>query len=102
AFLSALTLQPMLVDGAYLTWVGLVVATSGVVGALGAVARAPRMLTILLQLAAMLVLLVWNGLDRAATITGGTDTGPVGALVALARSGSTTVREGALPLPSET
>lgn len=102
AFMAALTLQPMLADGAYLSWVGLVAATSGIVGALGALARAPRMVTILLQLLAMLALLVWNGLERAATLPGTEGTGPIGSLVALARSGSTTVREGALPLPSET
>lgn len=102
AFLAALTLQPMLADGAYLTWVGLVVAASGIVGALGAVARAPRILTVLLQLLVMVVLLVWNGLERAATIPGTEDRGPVASLVELARSGSATVRDGTLPLPGDT
>lgn len=96
-FLSAWTVSPLLADAGFLAGVLLVVGVSGGVGAVAALARAPRPLTFLLQLAAMVAILWW----RAAGVFRGLPDAPSGLwerVRVIVATGTGEVRNGSIPL----
>lgn len=92
-WLSLLPLRPMLQDHDYLVDAALVVGASAVVGALLALLRVPRGLTLLAQLAAVSAVVAWLGMGFTSS-----GQGPVAALRELTVLGMESVRTGVPPL----
>lgn len=92
-WLSLLPLRPMLQDHGYLVDAALVVGASAVIGALLALLRVPRGLTLLAQLLAVGAVVAWLGLGLTPS-----DQGPLAALGELTTLGMESVRTGVPPL----
>lgn len=99
-WLAAWTLRPMFANADALTWVPAVVGVSALVGALGVLARLPRIATLVAQLAGMAAVLLWLGFREAPT-PADPDHPWYQPLILLGQLGTASVRTNATPLPSE-
>lgn len=99
-WLAAWTLRPMFTDSGFLTWLPLLLAVPAIIGALGVTVRAPRAVTLVVQIIGMTGILLWLGFRDAPTPES-PDHPVFQPLYLLGQMGTATVRNSSTPLPTE-
>lgn len=96
--LATWTLGPLFSGPGFLTWVPALLGISAIIGAVGALVRFPRLVTLLVQILGMAGLLLWLGF-RQAPSPGTADAPFYEPLILLGGIGTAVVRESSTPLP---
>ena len=99
-WLAAWTLRPMFTDSGFLAWLPLLLAVPAIIGALGVLVRAPRAVTLVVQVIGMTGILLWLGFRDAPTPES-PDHPLFQPLYLLGQLGTATVRNSSTPLPTE-